>query len=148
MPRECSSHNKHPLPTTQEKTLHMDITRWSTLKSESLCSFQSKMTGSKHLVKIRPGTNCGSDHELLVAKFRLKWKKVGKATRPFRHDLNQIPYDYIVEVMNRFKGLDLVDRMSKELWRKVHNIVQQAVSKIILKKNKFKKAKWLSKEAL
>ena len=98
--------------------------------------------------KTRPETDCGSDHEPLVAKFRLKWKKVGKATRPFRHDLNQIPYDYIVEVMNRFKGLDLVDRMSKELWRKVHNIVQQAVSKIIPKKNKFKKAKWLSKEAL
>ena len=85
--------------------------------------------------------------QLLIAKFRLKLKKVGEATRPFRHDLNQIPYDYRGEVMNRFKGLDLVDRMSKELWRKVHNMVQQAVTKIIQKK-KFKKAKWLSKEAL
>ena len=125
----------------------MDITRWSIPKSDYvLCS--QRWRSSIQSAKTRPGTNCGSDHELLVAKFRLKWKKVGKATRPFRHDLNQIPYDYIVEVMNRFKGLDLVDRMSKELWRKVHNIVQQAVSKIIPKKNKFKKAKWLSKEAL
>ena len=88
----------------------------------------NELKSSIQSAKTRPGTNCGSDHELLVAKFRLKWKKVGKATRPFRHDLNQIPYDYIVEVMNRFKGLDLVDRMSKELWRKVHNIVQQAAS--------------------
>ena len=88
------------------------------------------------------------DHEVLIAKFRLKLKKVGKTIWPFRCDLNQIPYDYIVEVMNRFEGLDLVDRMSLELWRRVHNIVQQAVTKIIPKKNKFKKTEWLSKEAL
>ena len=60
--------------------------------------------------KTRPGVDCGSDHELLIAKFRLKWKKVGKTTRPFRYDLNQIPYDYTVEVRNRFKGVDLIDR--------------------------------------
>ena len=59
---------------------------------------------------------CGSDHELLIAKFRLKWKKIGKTTRPFRYDLNQIPYNYTVEVRNRFKGLDLIDRVPKELW--------------------------------
>ena len=59
--------------------------------------------------KVRPGTDCGSDHELLVAKFRLKLKKVGKTARPFRHGLNQIPYNYTVEVTNRFKGLDLVE---------------------------------------
>ena len=59
--------------------------------------------------KTRQGADCGSDHELLIAKFRLKLKKVGKTTRPFRHDLNQIPYDYTVEVRNRFKGLDLID---------------------------------------
>ena len=59
--------------------------------------------------KTRPGVDCGSDHELLIAKFRLKWKKVGKTTRPFRYDLNQIPYDYTVEVRNRFKGVDLID---------------------------------------
>ena len=64
--------------------------------------------------KTRPGGDCGSDHELLIAKFRLKLKKVGKATRPFRYDLNQIPYDYTVEVRNRFKGLDLIDRVPDE----------------------------------
>ena len=66
-------------------------------------------------LKIRPGTDCGSDHQHLTAKFRLKLKKIGKSTRPFRYDLNQILYDYTVEVMNRFKGLDLVDRVPKEL---------------------------------
>ena len=71
----------------------------------------------------RLGANCGSDHELLIAKFRLKSKKVGKTTRPFRYDLNQIPYDHTVEVTNRFKGLDLVERMPEELWMKVHDIV-------------------------
>ena len=65
--------------------------------------------------KTRPGADCGSDHELLIAKLRLKLKKVGKTTRPFRYDLNQIPYDYTVEVRNRFKGLDLIDRVLDEL---------------------------------
>ena len=74
--------------------------------------------------KTRPGTDCGSDHELLLAKFRLKLKKVGKPTRPFRYNLNQISYDYTVEVRNRFKGLDLIDRVPDELWAEVHNIVQ------------------------
>ena len=89
-----------------------------------------------------------SDHELLIAKFRLKLKKVGKTTRPFRHDLNQISRDYTVEVMNRFKGLDLVDKMPKELYMEVYNIVQEAVTKTIPRKKKCKKAKWLSEEAL
>ena len=65
--------------------------------------------------KTRPGADCGSDHELLIAKFRFKLKKVGKTTRPFRYDLNQIPYDYTVEVRNRFRGLDLIDRVPDEL---------------------------------
>ena len=77
--------------------------------------------------KTRPGADCTSDHKLLIAKFRLKLKKVGKITRPFRYDLNQIPYDYIVEVMNRLKGLDLVGRVSEELWKEFHNIVQEVV---------------------
>ena len=89
-----------------------------------------------------------SDHQLLIAKFRVKLKKVGKTTRPFRYDLNEIPYDYTVEVTNRFKGLDLVDRVPEELWMEVCNIVQAAVTKTILKKKKFKKAKWLSEQAL
>ena len=90
----------------------------------------------------------GSDHELLIAKFRLKLKKVGKTTRPFRYDLNQIPYDYTVEVTNRFKGLDLIDRVPEELWAEVCDIVQEAVIKTIPKKKKCKKAKWFSEEAL
>ena len=92
--------------------------------------------------------NCGSDHELLIAKFRLKLKKVGKTTRPFRYDLNQIPYNYTVEVRNRFKGLDLKDRLPEELWTEVCDIVQEAVIKTILKKKKCKKAKRLSEKAL
>ena len=72
--------------------------------------------------KTRLGTDCGSDHELLIAKFRLKLKRVGKATRPFRNDLNQIPYNYTVEVRNRVKGLDLI-RVPEELWTEVRDIV-------------------------
>ena len=75
-------------------------------------------------------------------------KKVGKTTRPFRYDLNQIPYCHTLEVMNRFKGLDLVDSVPRELWAEVHNIVQEAMTQTIPKKNKCKKAKWLSEEAL
>ena len=71
----------------------------------------------------RPGDDCGSDPEFLVAKFRLKFKKVGETTRPFRYDLNQIPYDYTVEVISRFRGFDLINRVPEELWVKVHNIV-------------------------
>ena len=74
---------------------------------------------------------CGSDHELLTAKFRLKLKKVWKTTRPFRYDLNQIPYDYTVEVTNRFKGLDLLDRVPDELWMELHDIVQKTGIKTI-----------------
>ena len=84
--------------------------------------------------KTRPGADCGSDHELFIAKFRLKLKKVGKTTRLFRYDLNQLPYDYTVEVTNRFKGLDLIDRVPEELWTEVHNIVQEVVIKTIPKK--------------
>ena len=99
--------------------------------------------------KARLGADCGSVHELLIAKFRLKFliskfrhklKRGGKATRPFRYDLNQIPNDYTVEERNRFKGLDLT-RVSDELWTEVHDIVQEAVIKIILKKKNGKKAK-------
>ena len=101
-----------------------------------------------HSAKTRPGADCGSDHELLIAKFRLKLKKVGKVIRPFRYDLNQILYDYTVEVTNRFKGLDLIDTMPEELWTEVHDIVQEAVFKTIPKKKECKKAKWLSEKAL
>ena len=77
--------------------------------------------------KTRLGADCGSDHALLIAKFTSKLKKVGKTTRPLRCDLNQIPYDYTVEARNRFKGLDLIDRVPDELWMEVHDIVQETV---------------------
>ena len=98
--------------------------------------------------KTRPGADCGSDHELLIAKFRLKLKKVGKTTRPFKYDLNQILYDYTVKVRNRFKGLDLIDRVHVELWTEVCDIVQETGIKTIPMEKKCKKAKWLSGEAL
>ena len=97
--------------------------------------------------KTRPEADYGSDHELLIAKFSLKLKKVGK-TIPFRYDLNQISYDHTVEVTNRFKGLDLIDRMPGELWLEVHDIVQETGIKTIVIENKCKKGKWLSEEAL
>ena len=75
-------------------------------------------------------------------------KKAGKTTRPFSYDLSQIPYDYTVDVKNRFKGLDLVDRAHEEIWTEVHNIVQEAVTKTSPQKKKYKKAKWLSEKTL
>ena len=98
--------------------------------------------------KRRLGADCGSDHELLIAKFRLKLKKVEKTTRPLKYDLNQIPYDYTVEVTNRFKRLDFIDRVPEELWAEVRHTVQELVIKTIPKKKKCKQAKWLSGEAL
>ena len=111
-----------------------------------LCS--QSWRSSIQSAKTRPGADCGSDHELLTAKFRHKLKKVGKTTRPFRYDLNQIPYDYTVGVRNRFKGLDVIDRVPDELWMEVHDIVQETGIMTISKKKKCKKAKWLSGEAL
>ena len=98
--------------------------------------------------KTRSGADYGSDHEFLIAKFRLKLKKVGKTTRPFRYDLNQIPYDYTVEVRNMFKGLDLIDRVPDELWMEVCDTVQETGIKTIPMEKKCKKAKWLPEEAL
>ena len=89
--------------------------------------------------KIRPGADCDSDHELLITKFILKLKKVGKTARPFRYDLNQIPYDYTVEVRNRFKGLDLIDRVPDELRNEVRDIVQETGIKTIPMEKKWKK---------
>ena len=91
--------------------------------------------------KTRPGADCGSDHELVIAKFRLQLKKVGKTTRSFRSDLNQIPYDYTMEVRNRFKGLDLIDRVPHELWTEVRDIVQETRIKTIPTENKCEKSK-------
>ena len=91
--------------------------------------------------KTRPGADCGKDHKHFIAIFRLKLKKVGKTTRPFRYDLNQIPYDYTVEVRNRFKDLDLIDRVPDELWTEVRDIVQETGIKTILKEKKMQKSK-------
>ena len=109
LPRKCTDHSKHRLPTIQEKTLHMDITRWSNRNQIDYILYSQRWRSSIQSAKTRPGADCGSGHELLIAKFRLKLKKVGKTTRLFRYDLNQIPYDYTVEVRNRFKGLDLIE---------------------------------------
>ena len=86
-------------------------------------------------MKTRPGADCSSDHELLIGKFRLKLKKVGKTTRPFRYDLNQIPNDYTVEVRNRCKGLDLI-RVADELWTEIRDMIQETGIKTIPKKKK------------
>ena len=105
---------------------------------ENQLHYSFKWRSSIHSAKTRPGADCGSDHEHLIAKFRLKLKKVGKTTRPFRYDLNQIPYDYTVEVTNRFKGLDVIDRVPDELWTEVHDIVQETRIKTIPMEKKCK----------
>ena len=98
--------------------------------------------------KTRLGADCGSDHDLLIAKLRFKLKKVGKTTRPFRYDINPIPYDYTVEMRKRFKGVDLTDRVPDELWTAFHDIVQETGIKTIPMEKKCQKAKGLSGEAL
>ena len=108
------------------------------LKIEKLCIVS----------KTRTGADCGSDHELLIAKFSLKLKKVGETTRPLRYDLNQSSCYFTVEVANRFKRLDLVDRVPEEPWMEVHNSEWEVMTKTIPKKNKCKEVKWLSEEAL
>ena len=107
-----------------------------------LCS--QRWRSSIQSAKTRPEADCGSDHELLMAKLRLKLKIVEKATRPFRCDLNQIPYDYTVEVTNIFKRFDQIDRVPEELWMEICDIVQETGIKTIPKKKKCKKVKWLS----
>ena len=91
--------------------------------------------------KNKTTAECGSDYELLTAKFRLKLKKLGRTPRSLRYDLNQIPHDYTVEVTNRFKGLDQIDKVPEELWKEICDILQKAVIKIIPKKKKCKNGK-------
>ena len=122
----------------------MDITRQSISKLDYvICSQRWK--SSIQSAKTRPGADCGSDHELLIAKFRFKLKKIGKTTRPIRYDLNQIPYDYTVEVRNRFKGLDLRDILPDKIWTKVRDTVQETEIRPSPRK---RNAKLLSEEAL
>ena len=111
-----------------------------------ICS--QRWRNSTQSAKTRLGADCRSDHELLTAKFGLELKKVGKATRLFRYDLNQIPNDYTAEVRNRFRGLYLINRVPYELSMEVHDIVQETGVKTMPKKKKCKKANWLSGEAL
>ena len=110
--------------------------------------FAAKGRSSIQSAKTRLGADYGSCHKPLIAKFKFKLKKVGKTTRPFRYDLNQTPSDYRMEMRNRLKGLDLMDRMPDELWMEVCDIVQETGIKTIPKKKKCKKATWLSEKAL
>jgi len=98
----------------------MDITKWSIHKSDGLYFFQPRRRSSIQSARTRPGAACSSDHHLLIEKFRLQLRRVGETTGPFRYDLSQIPYDYTVEVTNRFMGLDLADRVLKEVLTEVH----------------------------
>ena len=148
LPKECTGHG-NTLFQQHKKRLYT----WTSPDGQHqnqinyiLCS--QRWRSSIWSAKTRPGADCGSDYELLIAKFRIKLKKVGKTTRPFRYDLNQIPYDYTVEVKNRFKGWYLIDRVPDELWREVHDIVQETGIKTIFMEKKCKKAQWLSEEAL
>ena len=147
-PRECTGHSKHLFPQHKRRLYTWtspDGQHWNQT-DYILCS--QRWRSSIQSAKTRWGADCGSDHELVIAKFRFKLKKVGKTTRPFRYDLNQILYDYTVKVRNRFKGLDLIDRVPEELWMEVSDIVQEAGIKTIPRKKKCKKTKWLSEEAL
>ena len=140
LPREHTGHRKHPIQQHKRRLytwISPDGWHWNQI-DYILCSWRWR--GSIQSAKTRLGADCGSDHELLIAKFRLKLKKVGKTTRPFRYDLNQIPYDYTEEVRNRFKGLDLIDRVPDDLWMEVCDTVQETGIKTIPKKKKCKKA--------
>ena len=141
LPRECIGHSK-TLFQQHKRRLYT----WTSPDGQHqnqidyiLCSRTWRIFIQS--TKTRPGADCGSDHEHLITKLRPKFKKVGKTARPFRYDLNQIPYDHTVEVRNRFKGLDLIDRVPDELWNEVHDIVQQRGIKTIPMEKKCKKAK-------
>ena len=134
LPKERTGHSKQPLPTTQEKTLHGHHQMVNT-EIRLIISFAAK-DGEALYSQQKQDQELTVAHELLIAKFRHKLKKVGKTTRPFRYDLNEIPYDYTVEVRNGFKGLDLIDRLPDELWTEVHDIVQETGIKTIPKKKK------------
>ena len=138
-PRERTAHSRYALPTTQWRlyTWTSPDGQYRNQTDDILCS--QRWRSSVQSAKTRLGDDCGLDQELLIAKFTHKLKKVGKTTRPFRYDLNQIPYDYTVKVRNRLKVLNLIDRVPEKLWMKVHYIVQEAVIKTIPKKKNAKK---------
>ena len=124
--REDSTHGHHQMVNTETRLIIF---------------FAAKMEKLYTVNKKKTGADSGSEHELLIAKFRLKLKKAGKTTRPFRYDLNQIPDNYAVEITNRFKRFDLIDRVPEELRAEIHDTVQEAMIKTIPKKKKCKKAK-------
>ena len=138
LPREHIGHGKHLFQQHKRR-----LYTWTSADGQHrnqidyiLCS--QRWRSSIQSAKTRPGADCGSYHELLIAKFRLKLKKIGKTTRPFRYNLNQMPYDYTVEVRNRFKGLDLIDRVPDMLWNEVRDIVQETGIKTIPMEKKCK----------
>ena len=138
MPRERTGHSKHCLPKHKRR-----LYTWTSSNSQhrnqiDYILYSQRWRISIQSAKTRPGADCGSDHELLIAKFRLKMKKVGKITTRFRYDVNQIPYEYTVEVRNRFKGLDLIDRVTEKLGMEFHDIVQETGIKTIPKKRNAK----------
>ena len=146
LPREGIGHSKHPVPTTKRSLCTWtspDGQHWNQI-DYILCSQRGKSSIQSANTTLR--ADCGSDHEILIAKFRLKLKKVGKTTRPFWYDLNQIPYDYTVEMRNRFKGLDLIECLMNYGW-KFMTLYRREGSRPSPRK-KCKKAKWLSEEAL
>ena len=125
--RDDSPHGHHHMVTTKIRLIIFFVAK----DGEAL--HRQKKTKQQEK---KPGADCGSDHELLIAKFRLKLKKVGKTTRPFRYDLNRTSYDYTVEVTSKVKVLDLIDRVSEEPWIEIWDIAQEAVIKTIHKKKK------------
>ena len=150
MPREHTGQQTPSSNNTRKDSTHGDHQMINT-EIRLIIFFAAKdgeTTQSAKKKKKRPGTDCGSDYEILIAKFRLKLKKVGKATRPLRYDPTQIPYDYTAEVRNRFKSLELIDRLPDELWMEVHGIVQEKRDQEHPHGKEMQKAKWLSGEAL
>ena len=125
LPREQTGHGKHPFPTTQEKTLNMDITRRPTPKSDWLYPLQPKTETLYRVSRNKTGSWLWLTSWTPITKFRLILKKVGETTRPFRYDLNQNTYDYTAELRNRFKGLDLIDRVPDELMTEVHDTIHR-----------------------
>ena len=144
---EHTGHSKHPLPIIQETTcLLLTLVSWYWLDGQHQNQFDyihcsQRWRNPIQSAKTRPRVDRGSDHELLIAKFRLKLKKVEKINKPFRYDLNQIPYNYTVDMTNRFKRLDMIDRVPEELCTEVHDTVHEGGMKTILKKKKCIKAK-------
>ena len=138
LPREYTGHSKHPLQQHKRRLYTWTSPDGQYRNQIDYILSSQNWRSSRQSAKRRPGADCGSDHELLITKFKLKLKKAGKTTRSFRYDLNQIPYNYAVEVTNRFKGLGLIDRVPEELRTEVHDIVQETGIKTITKKIKAK----------